>query len=126
MKKNLFTAMLFLMFCGFNNISYCEQIPDMNTIVSQTSMPTDAQIREVINKYDFDENQKEYLFKETKRKLQEIYAQKGKNVPLSSNLNMPLDPALLNATQNMQNSSTLSGQKKKKYANHDPLTRRNR
>ncbi len=125
MKKNLFTVMLFLMFFGFNNIGYCEQIPDMNTIVSQTSMPSDAQIREVINKYDFDENQKEYLFKETKRKLQEIYAQKGKNVPLSSDLNMPVDSTLLNANQNIENS-TLSGQKKKKYASHDPLTRRNR
>ncbi len=45
-----------------------------NTFAQEMTMPTDAEIMEIINKYDFPQSQKEYLFKETKRKLQESFA----------------------------------------------------
>lgn len=45
-----------------------------NVFAQELVMPTDAEIMEIINKYDFSQSQKEYLFKETKRKLQEGFA----------------------------------------------------
>ncbi len=45
-----------------------------NAFAQEMTMPTDAEIMEIINKYDFPQSQKEYLFKETKRKLQESFA----------------------------------------------------
>lgn len=41
-------------------------------------VPTDAQIEAIINQYNFEKLQKEYLLKDTKRKLQEMYDKKEK------------------------------------------------
>ena len=41
-------------------------------------VPTDAQIEAIINQYNFEKLQKEYLLKDTKRKLQEMYDEKEK------------------------------------------------
>lgn len=44
---------------------------------NQTAMPTDEQIKAVIDKYDFNDEEKEYVFIQTKEKLKEIYNAKN-------------------------------------------------
>ena len=44
---------------------------------NQTKMPTDEQIKAVIDKYDFSDEEKEYVFIQTKEKLKEIYNAKN-------------------------------------------------
>ena len=67
---------LIFSFC-FMNYSVAEEETDINTTIEQTSMPTDAEIMETIRKFNFNKAQEEYLFKETKRKLNEIYSNKN-------------------------------------------------
>ena len=63
-------------FC-FTNYSIAQEEVDINTAIQQTTMPTDAEIMETIRKFNFDKAQEEYLFKETKRKLIEMYSNKN-------------------------------------------------
>lgn len=48
-------------------------------------VPTDTQIEAIINQYNFEKLQKEYLLKDTKRKLQEMYDEKEKTDELIKN-----------------------------------------
>jgi hypothetical protein len=68
------TALLFS-FC-FMNYSVAEETEDLNTVIQASSMPSDAEIMETIRKFNFSKAQEEYLFKETKRKLTEMYSNK--------------------------------------------------
>ena len=43
-------------------------------------MPTDEEIMETINKFNFDEKKKEYLFNETKKSLEKMYLESQKEV----------------------------------------------
>ena len=63
-------------FC-FANYSIAQEEVDINTAIQQTTMPSDAEIMETIRKFNFDKAQEEYLFKETKRKLIEMYSNKN-------------------------------------------------
>ena len=45
-----------------------------NVFAQNATMPTDDEIMEVINKYNFTQEQKEFLLKETRKKLQESFA----------------------------------------------------
>lgn len=83
-------------------------------------MPTDAEIRNVINKYDFDAEQKEYLFRETKRKLQIMYSQNASmGQVLGNSQEITTSPQIQSPASS--NQPTDNG---KKYAKHAPLTRR--
>ena len=62
MKKILLILFLLLSF----NLTY-----------AKTSMPSDEQIRAVIDKYDFNDEEKEYVFIQTKERLKEIYNNKN-------------------------------------------------
>ena len=44
---------------------------------NQTTMPSDEQIKAVIDKYDFNDEEKEHVFIQTKEKLKEIYNNKN-------------------------------------------------
>ena len=44
---------------------------------NQTTMPSDEQIKAVIDKYDFNDEEKEYVFMQTKERLKEIYNNKN-------------------------------------------------
>ncbi len=44
---------------------------------NQTTMPSDEQIKAVIDKYDFNDEEKEYVFIQTKERLKEIYNNKN-------------------------------------------------
>lgn len=86
------------------------------------SMPTDEEIMQTIKKYNFDENQQNYLFKETKKKLQEIYSIEQESAQET------IKPSQT-ATYSTSNKRTVKSEKssmerKKKYTSHQPLTRR--
>lgn len=66
----------------------CAEV-DFNQVISETTMPTDAEIKAVIDQFNFDEKQKEQIFKDTKKRLQDIYS--GKDANASENLNSSLD-----------------------------------
>jgi len=72
MKKILLT---FLAIFLFSQISLAQEANIENTVIQ---MPTDEEIMEIIEKYGLEENQKESVFKDTKKKLQEIYEQNQK------------------------------------------------
>lgn len=50
------------------------------TIETLDKMPTDEEIMETINKFNFDEKKKEYLFNETKKSLEKMYLESQKEV----------------------------------------------
>ena len=43
-----------------------------NVLNSDFKMPTDEEIKAVLNQFDFSEKQKEYLLKETKKTIEEM------------------------------------------------------
>ena len=63
---------------------------DFSQAVKTTPMPTDAEIRATISKFNFDDNQKEIIFRETKMRLKELYAKDaaGINDELNQNYRM--------------------------------------
>ena len=76
-NKILYIAMAVMFSFCFMNYSKAEETSDLNTIIQESAMPSDAEIMETIRKFNFDKAQEEYLFKETKRKLNEIYTNKN-------------------------------------------------
>ena len=50
------------------------------TIETLDKMPTDEEIMKTINKFNFDEKKKEYLFNETKKSLEKMYLESQKEV----------------------------------------------
>lgn len=115
MKKIIYLILLlFMSFTLVQNVQ-AQDIQDLRL----DRMPSDAEIRNVIDKYDFDAEQKEYLFRETKRKLQYMY-----------NQNATMGQVLGNSQEIMTNPSASAASSKetvdngKKYAKHAPLTRR--
>ncbi|MBQ2983599.1 MAG: hypothetical protein IJD57_02255 [Candidatus Gastranaerophilales bacterium] len=86
-------------------------------------MPTDEEIMQIIQKYNFDANQQEYLFKETKRKLQEIYQLAGEQAVQTQKEEVKKTTAP-KVKYSKTKTSTSSMKRKKKYTSHPPLTRR--
>ena len=84
-------------------------------------MPTDAEIMQTIQKFNFDPAQQDYLFKETKRRLQEIYSSNG---AMGNSQIMQVPDVTIENSSNETNNIQQSKQRKKKYTNHPPLTRR--
>lgn len=85
-------------------------------------MPTDEEIMQIIQKYNFDANQQEYLFKETKRKLQEIYQLAGEQAVQTQKEEVKTTAPKVKYSK--IKTSTSSMKRKKKYTSHPPLTRR--
>ena len=69
--KKIFLILAVICFTGIAFADY-----DFSKAVQNSSMPTDAEIRAIISKFNFDEDQKEVIFKETKLRLQEMYSGK--------------------------------------------------
>ena len=76
-NKILYIVMTLLFSFCFMNYSKADEAENINTIVEQSTMPSDTEIMETIRKFNFDKAQEEYLFKETKRKLKELYSNKN-------------------------------------------------
>ena len=82
--KKILILFFMLLTMGFA----CAEV-DFNAVINETSMPTDGEIRAVIEQFNFDDKQKEQLFKDTKKSLQDIYSGKNKNAAddLNNSLN---------------------------------------
>ena len=50
---------------------------DFTQAIHSSKMPTDAEIMEMISKFNFNEEQKRVIFKDTKKKLQDMYSSKN-------------------------------------------------
>ena len=50
---------------------------DFSSAINSTSMPTDSEIRAIISQFNFTKEQQEVIFKETKKKLQDMYSGKS-------------------------------------------------
>jgi len=70
MKKLLYT----LFVCLFMNFAMADY--DFTTAVQSTSMPSDAEIMAIIKEFNFNSEQERDVFKDVKRRLQEMYASK--------------------------------------------------
>ena len=91
MKKIIFTlAIILTMGTTFAEV-------DFDQVLKTTSMPTDSEIKAVISQFDFDEKTKQQLFKETKKKLQQMYS--GADTNANAELNSSLD-SLKNSSGN--------------------------
>lgn len=72
MKKIIISLFCLLSFCSFAHEIDMSKLQTENIIPTNFTMPSDEEIRATINTFNFDEKQKEILFKETKKKLQEM------------------------------------------------------
>ena len=68
MKKILYTLLASL----FIGVAFADY--DFSQAIQNTTMPTDAEIREVISQFNFTKEQQEVIFKDTKRRLQAMYS----------------------------------------------------
>ena len=71
MKKGIFY--LFLASILFFNYALAQEAINYAQIVGSTAMPSDEEIMQTIEKFNFDKEQKQQLFKETKRRLKNMY-----------------------------------------------------
>lgn len=93
MKRIIFLLLAIILSTNFliaQEISYSPQ------------MPTDEQILQVIEQYDFPKEQKEQLLKETKQKLKELYSPQNQALLLQT-INSLSQEADLQNIQNIEN-----------------------
>ncbi len=64
MKKILYVIFSIVLFSSFVNFAHAQET---------SVMPSDEEIMETIKKFNFDESQQQYLFKETKKQLELMY-----------------------------------------------------
>lgn len=107
MKKALYLVLFYIFMSVFNFASALENY-DINQMVNSTTMPTDAEIMQVIDKYNFDAAQKDLIFRETKRQLEELYSAKNPSVSPS-------------ASSSAESGNNQESQSTKKYSSHPPL-----
>lgn len=111
MKKSLIYFLFSALFL-FNVSVFAED--DLQTDMQNLKMPTDEEIMETIKKFNFDKTQQEYLFKETKRKLQDMYS----NQDFSSVFEG--DSTLIDDSEEVKAQTKHT----KKYSSHDDLSKR--
>ena len=122
---------------------------DLNQIMNMATMPTDAEIMKVVNQFGFDQEEKQLLFMETKRKLQSLYNSNDVKALVENMNNISNMQESITNMQNMQNLQNIGNNRylknieniqentqeieeatnyqntrAKKYANHPPLTRK--
>jgi len=110
----LFAILLISSFACAQNID-----AKVNDALNTTSMPTDEEIMQTLEKFNFSQSQKEQLFKETKKQLQEMYSTKDASKLLEAVKQYPEMEAIMPEQQTQP-------KRVKKYTNHDPLTRRSK
>lgn len=124
MKKILYFLFSILF---ISNIAFAQDLAtQMNTALNTTTMPSDEQIMQMINKFGLPQDQKELLFQQTKQQLQQLYETKNADALIQSQFGSyeNAQNMLPEIEKMMQNSgSTSSNERVKKYSNHPPLTR---
>lgn len=112
MKKIL---LILSVFCIANPL-FAQEVP-------LPQMPTDEEIMQTIQKFVPDKTQQEFLFKETKKKLQETYSNKEL---MNQVMNANSLPEIQKTNANIEALEPKKDKPKKvkKYSNHEPLSRR--
>ena len=70
MKKIL--TLLSILLIGQITLAQTDEINYIE-LMQTTSMPSDAEIRQIVDKFNFTPEEKEQLFAETKRQIEELY-----------------------------------------------------
>ncbi len=68
--KKILLAFSILMFAQF---VFAQETPDLSELFSTAQMPSDAEIRQVVEKFNFTPEEKDQLFYETKKQIVELY-----------------------------------------------------
>lgn len=76
MKKILVVFWLFLLFCA-----NADELIIQQSVVNLENKPTDEEIKATIEKYNFDKKQKEVLFKQMKKEINEMYQDNKNDCP---------------------------------------------
>ena len=84
--KKLFCILFLICFMPYIAIADT----DFTQAIESTKMPSDAQIMETLSKFNLNEEQKNVVFKDTKKKLQEMYSSKNNTDSANADLNMYL------------------------------------
>ena len=74
MKKVLFIFLVF--FCSQIAMANENTSIYFNQILNSTSIPSDTEIRTIINPFNYSTEQKEEIFKETKKQFEDLYNNK--------------------------------------------------
>ena len=75
MKKILFLLFSVIFMA---NIAFAQgEYTDYSQLLNSTTMPSDSEIMSIIDKFEFTPEQKQQLFKETKKQIQEIFETKN-------------------------------------------------
>ena len=69
MKKILITFSVLI----FAQFVCAQEAPNLSELFSTAQMPSDAEIRQVVEKFNFTPEEKEQLFLETKKQIVELY-----------------------------------------------------
>ena len=143
-KKLLYSLSSIILFSG--TIFANQEANNPMQMVNITSMPTDEEIMQTISKFNFDKTQQEYLFKETKKRLEDLYNNKNYAPLIEGQNSQALQEAIENNTsiqpkeeyikieeveeakEEIKNEVQPKPKKQKskrvkKYTNHAPLTR---
>ena len=82
------------LFCMLSLICFMPYIAtadtDFTQVIESSNMPSDAKIMETLSKFNLNEEQKNVVFKDTKKKLQEMYSSKNNTDSANADLNLYL------------------------------------
>lgn len=95
MKKIFVVLALLLSFCAF-----ADEKSNQN-IINSSIKPTDEEIKATLEKYDFDKKQKEVLFKQMKKQIDDMYDTSENNCELNPVVE-PTGGIIENYTKDMQ------------------------
>ncbi len=84
----------------------------------ETNMPSDEEIMQAIEKFDFTQEEKQKIFEQTKNTLKELYD--------PNNANQNILPDIQKTDRNLEIEKPKLKDNPKKYTNHPPLTRRSK
>lgn len=133
MKKILYFLVTAILFS--NVVVAQDDNAKINQMLQTTSMPTDQEIMQMVQMFASGEEEKQLLFNETKKRLEQMYVLKDASAITDMYKQMSnVEQIQNNFEQNIQpqkspkQQNTYSKPKKrvKKYSNHAPLTRRSK
>lgn len=97
-----------------------DELSNIADIINNTTMPTDEEIMETIEKFNFTKEQQQQLFKETKKQLEQIYKDGNADSFIQSQTALP---EVQKTDRNLNIEPPKLKDRPKKYSNHPPLTR---
>ena len=117
--KKIFCLFLYLvLFFGFSMANAFEA--EVDSAVTLTTMPSDEEIMQTLDKFNFTPEQKELLFSQTKAQLQQMYNSNDGSA-LLNNYSLP---EVQKTDKPLDVERPQLKERPKKYSNHEPLTRK--